>query len=192
MSLIEYILTFLCSCVGEGSPHPLCDPNRMFSRLPSLSEAVYLMSCPLTHRHALIHFSRVRALQGSLISVSSLGCAGALKYSCVARNLSRCVIKSSKYETEIQALTLKSLLYLERYMYLILFNTYLHLEKRDSWQRSFSDWMLQVAAQAGVYELLNQLGFSEFEDLKDSTLCRLRHRWQQQNRHGLPFRGEFI
>uniref|UniRef100_A0A8C1QF30 Phosphatase domain containing paladin 1a n=1 Tax=Cyprinus carpio TaxID=7962 RepID=A0A8C1QF30_CYPCA len=101
-------------------------------------------------------------------------------------------IKSSKCETEIQALTLKSLLYLERYMYLILFNTYLHLEKRDSWQRSFSDWMLQVAAQAGVYELLNQLGFSEFEDLKDSTLCRLRHRWQQQNRHGLPFRGEFI
>uniref|UniRef100_A0A8C2Q445 Paladin n=1 Tax=Cyprinus carpio TaxID=7962 RepID=A0A8C2Q445_CYPCA len=101
-------------------------------------------------------------------------------------------IKSSKCEAEIQALTLKSLLYLERYMYLILFNTYLHLEKRDSWQRSFSDWMLQVAAQAGVYELLNQLGFSEFEDLRDSTLCRLRHRWQQQNRHGLPFRGEFI
>uniref|UniRef100_A0A672PQF7 Paladin-like n=1 Tax=Sinocyclocheilus grahami TaxID=75366 RepID=A0A672PQF7_SINGR len=101
-------------------------------------------------------------------------------------------IKSSKCEAEIQTLTLKSLLYLERYMYLILFNTYLHLEKRDSWQRSFSDWMLQVAAQAGVYELLNQLGFSEFEDLRDSTLCRLRHRWQQQIRHGLPFRGEFI
>ncbi|XP_067224663.1 paladin isoform X1 [Chanodichthys erythropterus] len=101
-------------------------------------------------------------------------------------------IKSSKCETEIQALSLKSLLYLERYMYLILFNTYLHLEKRDSWQRSFSQWMLQVASQAGVYELLNQLGFSEFEDLRDSTLCRLRHRWQQQNRHGLPFRGEFI
>uniref|UniRef100_A0A672PFY0 Paladin-like n=1 Tax=Sinocyclocheilus grahami TaxID=75366 RepID=A0A672PFY0_SINGR len=101
-------------------------------------------------------------------------------------------IKSSKCEAEIQTLTLKSLLYLERYMYLILFNTYLHLEKRDSWQRSFSDWMLQVAAQAGVYELLNQLGFSEFEDLRDSTLRRLRHRWQQQNRHGLPVRGEFI
>lgn len=101
-------------------------------------------------------------------------------------------IKSCKCETEIQALTLKSLLYLERYMYLILFNTYLHLEKRDSWQRSFSQWMLQVASQAGVYELLNQLGFSEFEDLRDSTLGCLRHRWQQQNRHGLPFRGEFV
>ncbi|XP_056627177.1 paladin isoform X1 [Triplophysa dalaica] len=101
-------------------------------------------------------------------------------------------IKSCKCETEIQALTLKSLLYLERYMYLILFNTYLHLEKRDSWQRSFSDWMIQVAAQAGVYDLLNQLGFSEFEDLQGSTLSGLRHRWLKQNHHDLPFRGEFI
>uniref|UniRef100_A0A671LSM4 Paladin-like n=1 Tax=Sinocyclocheilus anshuiensis TaxID=1608454 RepID=A0A671LSM4_9TELE len=55
-----------------------------------------------------------------------------------------------------------------------------------------SVFCVQVAARAGVYELLNQLGFSEFEDLRDSTLCHLRHRWQQQNRHGLPFRGEFI
>ncbi|XP_065128337.1 paladin [Paramisgurnus dabryanus] len=102
-------------------------------------------------------------------------------------------IKSSKCETEIEALTLKSLLYLERYIYLILFNTYLHLEKRDSWQRSFSDWMIQVAAQAGVYDLLNQLGFSEFEDLRGSTLSCLRHRWMKENHHHhLPFRGEFI
>ncbi|XP_016368899.1 paladin-like [Sinocyclocheilus rhinocerous] len=61
-------------------------------------------------------------------------------------------IKSSKCETEIQALTLKSLLYLERYMYLILFNTYLHLEKRDSWQRSFSDWMLQVRSDVRLLQ----------------------------------------
>ncbi|XP_051529550.1 paladin isoform X1 [Myxocyprinus asiaticus] len=101
-------------------------------------------------------------------------------------------IKSCKCDVETKALRLKSLLYLERYIYLILFNTYLHLEKRDSWQRSFTDWMLQVAAPAGVYNLLNHLGFSEFEDLRDSTLSRLRHRWIQQNHHGLPFRGEFI
>ncbi|XP_051958207.1 paladin-like [Xyrauchen texanus] len=101
-------------------------------------------------------------------------------------------IKSCKCDVETEALRLKSLLYLERYIYLILFNTYLHLEKKDSWQRSFADWMLQVAAPAGVYDLLNRLGFSEFEDLRDSTLSRLRHRWIQQNRHGLPFRGEFI
>uniref|UniRef100_A0A671SJH3 Phosphatase domain containing paladin 1 n=1 Tax=Sinocyclocheilus anshuiensis TaxID=1608454 RepID=A0A671SJH3_9TELE len=61
-------------------------------------------------------------------------------------------IKSSKCETEIQALILKSLLYLERYMYLILFNTYLHLEKRDSWQRSFSDWMLQVRSDVRLLQ----------------------------------------
>uniref|UniRef100_A0A671SH13 Phosphatase domain containing paladin 1 n=1 Tax=Sinocyclocheilus anshuiensis TaxID=1608454 RepID=A0A671SH13_9TELE len=53
---------------------------------------------------------------------------------------------------QIQALILKSLLYLERYMYLILFNTYLHLEKRDSWQRSFSDWMLQVRSDVRLLQ----------------------------------------
>ncbi|XP_073773551.1 paladin isoform X1 [Danio rerio] len=99
-------------------------------------------------------------------------------------------IRSCKSDAEL--LALQALLYLERYIYLILYNSYLHLEKRDSWRRPFSVWMQQVAAPAGVYELLNQLGFSEFEDLRDSTLCRLRRRWLQQNRHGLPFRGELI
>uniref|UniRef100_A0AAX7SNW1 Paladin n=1 Tax=Astatotilapia calliptera TaxID=8154 RepID=A0AAX7SNW1_ASTCA len=82
--------------------------------------------------------------------------------------------------------------YLERYIYLILFNTYLHLEKKDSWQRSFTLWMEQVAARAGVYDILNQLGFSEFENPRDTPLARLRCRWQQQNILSLPFRGEFI
>ncbi|KAG7492755.1 hypothetical protein MATL_G00018120 [Megalops atlanticus] len=101
-------------------------------------------------------------------------------------------IKSGKTEKETQMLLLKSLQYLERYMYLILFNTYLHLEKKDSWQRSFSVWMHQVAARAGVYNILNQLGFSEFENPKDKPLARLRCRWQPQNVHSLPFRGDFI
>uniref|UniRef100_A0AAR2JM18 Paladin n=1 Tax=Pygocentrus nattereri TaxID=42514 RepID=A0AAR2JM18_PYGNA len=101
-------------------------------------------------------------------------------------------MKNSKSEQESRSLLLRSLQYLERYMYLILFNTYLHLEKKDSWQRSFSTWMQQVAARAGVYDLLNQLGFSEFENLKDSTLARLRFRWQEQNLQNLPFRGELI
>jgi len=47
-------------------------------------------------------------------------------------------------EKECQQLLLRSLQYLERYIYLILFNTYLHLEKKDSWQRSFTLWMEQV------------------------------------------------
>ncbi|XP_078146960.1 paladin isoform X2 [Centroberyx gerrardi] len=101
-------------------------------------------------------------------------------------------IKSAKTEKESQQLLLKSLQYLERYIYLILFNTYLHLEKKDSWQRSFTLWMEQVAARAGVYDILNQLGFSEFENPRDTPLARLRCRWQQQNVQSLPIRGEFI
>ncbi|KAK2820493.1 hypothetical protein Q5P01_023452 [Channa striata] len=101
-------------------------------------------------------------------------------------------IKSGKTEKECQQLLLRSLQYLERYIYLILFNTYLHLEKKDSWQRSFTLWMEQVAARAGVYDILNQLRFSEFENPRDSPLARLRCRWQRQNIQSLPFRGEFI
>ncbi|KAE8284126.1 Paladin [Larimichthys crocea] len=101
-------------------------------------------------------------------------------------------IKSGKTEKECQQLLLRSLQYLERYIYLILFNTYLHLEKKNSWQRSFTLWMEQVAARAGVYDILNQLGFSEFENPRDTPLARLRCRWQQQHIQSLPFRGEFI
>ncbi|RXM34273.1 Paladin [Acipenser ruthenus] len=101
-------------------------------------------------------------------------------------------IKTAKCEKEMQLLQLQSLQYLERYVYLILFNTYLHLEKKDSWQRPFSIWMYEVAARAGVYEILNELGFSEFENPEDTQLARLRYRWQQQSLHTLPFRGEFI
>ncbi|KAK7904640.1 hypothetical protein WMY93_017247 [Mugilogobius chulae] len=50
-------------------------------------------------------------------------------------------IKSAKSEPEAEELLLRSLQYLERYIYLILFNTYLHLEKRDSWGvLSVSGW----------------------------------------------------
>ncbi|XP_029818471.1 paladin [Manacus vitellinus] len=49
--------------------------------------------------------------------------------------------KSGKDEKETRTLQLRSLQYLERYIYLILFNAYLHLEKKDSWQRPFSLWM---------------------------------------------------
>ncbi|MCJ8738898.1 hypothetical protein PDJAM_G00040970 [Pangasius djambal] len=101
-------------------------------------------------------------------------------------------MKSCKNEQECGSLMLKSVQYLERYIYLILFNTYLHLEKKNSLQRSFSTWMHQVAAQAGVYDLLNQLTFSEFENLKDSTFSHLRFRWREQTNRNLPYRGEII
>nr|XP_016847680.1 PREDICTED: paladin isoform X1 [Anolis carolinensis] len=100
--------------------------------------------------------------------------------------------KAAKDVKEMQTLNLRSLQYLERYIYLILFNAYLHLEKKDSWQRPFSIWMQEVASKAGVYEILNHLGFTEFEDLEDKPLSQLRYRWQEQSRNSLPFRGEFI
>uniref|UniRef100_A0AAY3ZV18 Paladin n=1 Tax=Denticeps clupeoides TaxID=299321 RepID=A0AAY3ZV18_9TELE len=101
-------------------------------------------------------------------------------------------IKTVKCEADGQRLLLRSLQYLERYMYLILFNSYLHLEKKESWQRPFSVWMQQVALRAGVYEILNRLGFSEFENPQDSPLSTLRHRWQRQTYVSLPFRGDFF
>uniref|UniRef100_A0A8C1D6I7 Phosphatase domain containing paladin 1b n=1 Tax=Cyprinus carpio carpio TaxID=630221 RepID=A0A8C1D6I7_CYPCA len=94
-------------------------------------------------------------------------------------------IKMAKSEADAQWLRLRSLQYLERYIYLILFNCYLHLEKKDSWRRSFSQWMSQVAARAGVYAILNHLGFSEFENPDDSLMARLRFRW-------LPHSAQFI
>ncbi|XP_027521462.1 paladin [Corapipo altera] len=100
--------------------------------------------------------------------------------------------KSGKDEKETRALQLRSLQYLERYIYLILFNAYLHLEKKDSWQRPFSLWMREVAAVAGVYEVLNQLGFPELESLEGKALCTLRGRWQAQGATSRPFRGEFL
>ncbi|XP_060710023.1 paladin isoform X1 [Hemiscyllium ocellatum] len=101
-------------------------------------------------------------------------------------------IKTAKSEKEKHFLQLRSLQYLERYIYLILFNTYLHLEKQDSWQRPFSTWMYEVAAKAGVYEILNRLGFLEFEDPENIPLSRLCYRWLQQSTNTLPFRGEFV
>ncbi|XP_073734976.1 paladin isoform X6 [Callorhinus ursinus] len=52
--------------------------------------------------------------------------------------------KAAKSELEAGRLRLRSLQYLERYVYLVLFNAYLHLEKADSWHRPFSSWMQQA------------------------------------------------
>uniref|UniRef100_U3IF62 Paladin n=1 Tax=Anas platyrhynchos platyrhynchos TaxID=8840 RepID=U3IF62_ANAPP len=91
--------------------------------------------------------------------------------------------RSGKDEQERRLLRLRSLQYLERYIYLILFNAYLHLEKKDSWQRPFSLWMREVAAVAGVYEVLDRLGFPELEGPEDEEpLRRLRGRWRAQSR----------
>lgn len=38
----------------------------------------------------------------------------------------------------------------------------------------------QVASKAGVYEILNSLGFPEFEGEEQLPFSRLRCRWQEQ------------
>ncbi|XP_059756083.1 paladin isoform X1 [Balaenoptera ricei] len=91
--------------------------------------------------------------------------------------------KAAKSEREARRLQLRSLQYLERYICLVLFNAYLHLEKAGSWQRPFSAWMREVATKAGIYEILNQLGFPELESVEDQPFSRLRCRWQEQS-HG--------
>ncbi|KAI4550218.1 hypothetical protein MJT46_018944 [Ovis ammon polii x Ovis aries] len=101
--------------------------------------------------------------------------------------------KAAKSEQEARRLRLRSLQYLERYVCLVLFSAYLHLEKAGSWQRPFSAWMREVAAKAGVYEILNQLGFPELESTEDQPFSRLRCRWQEQNRGPeLSAAGDFL
>lgn len=52
---------------------------------------------------------------------------------------------------------------------------------------------LQVATRAGVYEILNQLGFPELESVEDQPLSRLRYRWQEQSRDLEPCdAGDFL
>lgn len=101
--------------------------------------------------------------------------------------------KATKEAQEAQRLQLRSLQYLERYIYLILFNAYLRLEKTSSWQRPFSTWMREVATKAGIYEILNQLGFPELESIEEQPLSRLRYRWQEQSRDAEPCDvGDFL
>lgn len=79
---------------------------------------------------------------------------------------------------EIPEFRKRSLYLLERYFYLILFNTYLHMERRTKWQRSFSQWMTEVATAAGVYEILDNFGFHDFEKTEE-RLRALRWRWRE-------------
>ncbi|XP_007938910.1 paladin [Orycteropus afer afer] len=101
-------------------------------------------------------------------------------------------VKAAKIDQEAWRLKLRSLQYLERYISLILFNAYLHLEKADSWQRPFSTWMQEVASKAGIYEILNQLGFPELEDMERQPLSRLRYRWQEWSQSTEPPAGDSL
>lgn len=50
-----------------------------------------------------------------------------------------------------------------------------------------------MASKAGVYEILNQLGFPELESVEDKPFSRLRCRWQEQSHSLEPFTaGDFL
>ena len=52
------------------------------------------------------------------------------------------------------------------------------MERRTKWQRSFSQWMMEVATAAGVYEILDNFGFHDFEKTEE-RLRALRWRWRE-------------
>uniref|UniRef100_UPI00358E5E70 paladin n=1 Tax=Myxine glutinosa TaxID=7769 RepID=UPI00358E5E70 len=101
-------------------------------------------------------------------------------------------IRSAKTEAEAEMLKLQSLQFLERYILLILFNTYLFLEKPLAWDKPFSQWMVEVAARVKLYDIFDELGFPEFEDFHSSTLSKMRYRWQQVPSSFQPFRGQLV
>ncbi|XP_014771798.1 paladin [Octopus bimaculoides] len=92
-------------------------------------------------------------------------------------NLAR---KTSEAETK-KNFYCQSILLLERYIYLILFNSYLNLEKNPL-QKSFCQWMNADAQTVGVHDVLDNLHISEteFGHIKINTL---RDRWRYLNEH---------
>ncbi|XP_013397677.1 paladin [Lingula anatina] len=98
--------------------------------------------------------------------------------------------KTRAAKTPSEAVSLKrlSLDYLERYVYLIIFNAYLHAEKASEWKYTFSAWMQEVGPRTGLYNILDSLGFPEFEP--PSRFSTMRGRWTFRD-NNLPFRGEF-
>ncbi|XP_039991559.1 paladin isoform X2 [Xiphias gladius] len=93
-------------------------------------------------------------------------------------------IKSGKTEKDCQQLLLRSLQCLERYIYLILFNTYLHLEKKDSWQRSFTLWMEQNPTELQLASSVKEETFHiHFKRNSMSKERRERINWQSDLGH---------
>ena len=72
--------------------------------------------------------------------------------------------RAAKSEQEARRLQLRSLQYLERYVYLVLFNAYLHLEKEDSWRRPFSSWMREVRGAGSRWPERSFLSTGGFPD----------------------------
>ncbi|XP_077999424.1 paladin-like [Glandiceps talaboti] len=102
-------------------------------------------------------------------------------------------IKAAKTEEDGILYQRQSILYLERYIYLILFNTYLHMERMDNWEKPFTQWMEEFGRKVRVYEVLDNLDFTEDfpEDSGAGRYSRIRWRWLFKQPK-LIFRGLFV
>ncbi|XP_064616036.1 paladin-like [Liolophura sinensis] len=98
-------------------------------------------------------------------------------------------MKKAKTEEERKRLKWRSLDYLERYIYMILFNAYLHAERWTRWKKRFSQWMKQVASKAGVYKILDNLAFYDFSPVP-CELKSMAARWSNRRPHA-AVRGVF-
>ncbi|CAH8666745.1 unnamed protein product [Schistosoma margrebowiei] len=83
----------------------------------------------------------------------------------------------------------RSLAYLERYFFLILFNAYLHDQQPKRWKISFEVWIQQATHQVYFMDILDNFGFPEFEE--PDKLRRIRERWRPDNLPHPALVGDF-
>ncbi|XP_071952525.1 paladin-like isoform X2 [Antedon mediterranea] len=87
-------------------------------------------------------------------------------------------IKTCSKENK-KSLLMLSLAYLERYIYLILFNCYLHMERASEWKKTFTNWMKETGYQVGAYKTLNMLNFHDVKELEETDVYSCRERWME-------------
>eukprot|EP00057_Strongylocentrotus_purpuratus_P033579 XP_791972.4 PREDICTED: paladin [Strongylocentrotus purpuratus] len=95
-------------------------------------------------------------------------------------------IKTAKGE-EVNCLYQQSLDNLERYIYLIMFNAYLHMQRVTNWEMPFQHWMKTVA-----YDILDHLTFGELDIESRFSISSMRDRWCREATPKTIIRGFLI
>lgn len=85
-------------------------------------------------------------------------------------------MKTAKGE-EVNCLYQQSLDNLERYIYLIMFNAYLHMQRATNWEMPFQHWMKTVGYKVGAYDILDNLTFGELDIESRFSISSMRDRW---------------
>ncbi|XP_038060008.1 paladin-like [Patiria miniata] len=86
-------------------------------------------------------------------------------------------IKLAKDEETAAKLGNQSFNFLERYIYLILFNSYLHIERPNNWTSKFATWMIETGRKIGAYETLDNLHYHDLDEDDARIVSCIRHRW---------------